>query len=73
MKRVLIFICVAVLAISGCISNDIPYPVVVPSITALDVENAKSVDVDYNNRVVTHKSYSVIFKYYYENIQKICK
>lgn len=53
MKRVLIFICVAVLAISGCISNDIPYPVVVPSITALDVENAKSVDVDYNNRVVT--------------------
>ena len=53
MKRVLIFICVAVLAISGCISNDIPYPVVVPSITVLDVENAKSVDVDYNNRVVT--------------------
>ena len=45
--------CVAFLAISGCISNDIPFPVVVPNITSMEVENAESVEIDSQNRTVT--------------------
>ena len=53
MKRVLIYICIAVLAVSGCISNDLPYPVLVPNIVSMDVEDAKNVEIDYNSRTVT--------------------
>ena len=47
------YILVAILAVSGCITNDIPYPVVVPNIVSIDVEGAKNIDVDVVNRIVT--------------------
>ena len=53
MKRTLLYILVAILAVSGCITNDIPYPVVVPNIVSMDVEGAKNIDVDVVNRIVT--------------------
>lgn len=51
MKKITVAI-FAVLAAAGCIRNDIPYPVVVPHIISLDVEGAKSVDIDQNSRTV---------------------
>lgn len=44
---------IALLGVVGCISNDIPYPVVVPHITSLQAEGSESVDIDYANRTVT--------------------
>ena len=38
---------------TGCINNDLPYPLVVPNITSMTVQNAVSVDIDYNKREVT--------------------
>ncbi len=52
MKKILIYT-IALLALAGCISNDIPYPVLVPNITALDVEGSESVDINYEKRTVT--------------------
>lgn len=45
MKRVLTYSCV-LLALASCIKNDLPYPVVVPSITAMQVSGALSVSID---------------------------
>lgn len=52
MKKILIYIC-AVLGLTGCITNDIPYPVLVANITAMEVEGSKSVDINYDKKVVT--------------------
>ena len=52
MKKILIYT-IAILALAGCISNDIPYPVLVPNITALEVEGSESVDINYEKRTVT--------------------
>lgn len=41
------------LAATGCISNDLPYPVVVPNISSMSVEGAERVDIDYNQHKVT--------------------
>ena len=38
---------------TGCITNDLPYPVVVPNITSMEVEGAEKVNIDYDKRVVT--------------------
>ena len=38
---------------TGCITNDIPYPVVVPHLTSFEVAGAQSVDVDQDNQIVT--------------------
>ena len=51
MKKILIYI-FALISLAGCISNDIPYPVLEPSITALDVEGAVNVEIDNTNRCV---------------------
>ncbi|MBE6251143.1 MAG: hypothetical protein E7111_05755 [Bacteroidales bacterium] len=52
MKKLLLYI--SVLAIfQGCITNDIPYPVLVPNIISLEVEGSESVVINHNNRVVT--------------------
>ena len=40
-------------ALSGCIRNDIPYPVIPASITAMDVEGALSVGIDEQNSRVS--------------------
>ena len=52
MKKILIYIC-AVLGMTGCITNDIPYPVLEPNITAIEVEGARSVEIDNAKRLVT--------------------
>lgn len=53
MMKKLIFILAAAFFLYGCIDNDLPYPVVVPHITALDVIDAESVTIDYESQVVT--------------------
>ena len=52
MKK-LIYIFSALLCLSACIDNDLPYPVVVPHITALEADGAESLSIDYENRTVT--------------------
>ena len=49
-ERLSIFI-LPLLALS-CVKNDIPYPVVVPHILALDAEGAKSVDINNDEQTV---------------------
>ena len=53
MMKKLIYILIMALGLSACIDNDLPYPVVVPHITALEAEGAESVSIDYENRTVT--------------------
>lgn len=53
MKKILIYVALAMLAVTGCISNDLPYPVVVPNISSMSVEGAERVDIDYNQHKVT--------------------
>ena len=38
---------------AGCITNDLPYPVLVPNIIGLSAENAEDVFIDYDNRQIT--------------------
>ena len=52
MKKLLIYT-IGLLLLNGCISNDIPYPVLVPNITSLEVEGSESVDINYNRRTIT--------------------
>ena len=52
MKK-LIYIIFALIAFSGCITNDIPYPVIVPNVVSVEVEGAEKVDVDNALRVIT--------------------
>lgn len=53
MMKKLIYAILAMLCMDGCISNDLPYPVVVPNIVGLTAENAEQVDIDYDQRLVT--------------------
>ena len=39
--------------VAGCIHNDLPYPVVVPNITSMKVQDAVDVEIDYDAREVT--------------------
>lgn len=39
--------------LAGCIHNDLPYPVVVPNITSMTVQDAVKVDIDYEAHQVT--------------------
>ncbi len=52
MKRLFYISCIA-LAMSGCIRNDLDYPVVYGGFTSFEVEGAKTVEIDKNNYVVT--------------------
>ena len=38
---------------TGCITNDLPYPVVVPNITSIEAVDAEDVVIDYENQTVT--------------------
>ena len=40
------------LFMAGCIHNDLPYPVVVPNVTSMTVQDAVKVDIDYEAREV---------------------
>ena len=53
MKKTLIYLCLAAFACAGCIKNDLPYPVVVPNITSMTVQDAVKVDIDYEAQEVT--------------------
>lgn len=53
MMKKLINMMTAALCMAGCITNDLPYPVVVPNITGLEVEDAENVVIDYDAQVVT--------------------
>ena len=41
------------MAVTGCISNDLPYPVVVPHITAMTVDGASNVSINQDTRTIT--------------------
>ena len=54
MKKSLIYKCLPLLLIPvGCITNDIPYPVVVPHILSVDVQDAVDVRIDQQAQEVT--------------------
>lgn len=53
MKKRLIYIFMAMLSMAGCITNDLPYPVVVPNITSVEAVDAEDVVIDYENQMVT--------------------
>ena len=52
MKRLLLISC-ALLALAGCIRNDLDYPVVYGGFISFEVEGAKSVEIDKNAYVIT--------------------
>lgn len=53
MMKKFIYIIAALIGLTGCIDNDLPYPVVVPHIISLDAVGAESVDIDYDECTVT--------------------
>jgi hypothetical protein len=53
MKKSFIYLLLSACVCIGCINNDIPYPVVVPNITSMTVQDAVKVDIDYDAREVT--------------------
>ena len=53
MRRAIISLLISVTFLTGCIHNDLPYPVVVPNITSMTVQDAVKVDIDYETQVVT--------------------
>lgn len=53
MKKILTYIILALFPLSGCITNDLPYPVMVPTVLSVEVEGASSVDIDNANRTIT--------------------
>ena len=53
MKNKLRYLILSLLSLVGCISNDLPYPVLVPSIVSVSVEGAKDVEIDNASRVIT--------------------
>lgn len=53
MKKRFLTYSAVLLALASCIKNDLPYPVVVPSITSMQVSGALSVDIDSDARTVS--------------------
>ena len=53
MKKRLIYLISALFAFTGCITNDLPYPVVVPNVVSVEVEGAGNVEIDNAKRVIT--------------------
>lgn len=52
MKKALIYL-VSALFLTGCITNDIPFPIVVPHVTSVTVQDAVDVKIDYEQQEVT--------------------
>ena len=52
MKKILIYT-IAMLGLVGCISNDIPYPVLVPNIASLEVDGSERIDINFAKRTAT--------------------
>lgn len=53
MKKILLYIFTATMLLTGCITNDLPYPIVVPAVTSIDVNDAVSVEIDVDKQIVT--------------------
>ena len=53
MKKRLIYLISALFAFASCITNDLPYPVVVPNVVSVEVEGAGNVEIDNAKRVIT--------------------
>lgn len=53
MRRSIISFLFSIAILTGCIHNDLPYPVVVPHITSMTVLDAVEVDIDHDAREVT--------------------
>lgn len=53
MKKILTYFLLAVFALSSCVDNDLPYPIVVPHITSVIVDEAEKIDIDYDKQTVT--------------------
>ena len=52
MRKTFLFLIASMLFMAGCIHNDLPYPVVVPNVTSMTVQDAVNVDIDYDAREV---------------------
>lgn len=53
MRKRLAYIILALVALTGCITNDIPYPVIVPNILSFTVDGAEDVFIDNDSHTVT--------------------
>ena len=53
MKKIFIYLTFALFALAGCVDNDLPYPVVVPNITSVIVDEAEDIKINYDKRTVT--------------------
>lgn len=53
MRKTLISLLLSMVFMAGCIHNDLPYPLVVPNITSMTVQDAVKVDIDYDAQTVT--------------------
>lgn len=53
MKKILTYFLLAAFALTSCVNNDLPYPIVIPNITSVIVDEADKIDIDYENQVVT--------------------
>ena len=53
MKNKLTYLILSLLAFTGCISNDLPYPVLVPNVVSVSVDGAKNVEINNASRVIT--------------------
>ena len=53
MKRAFEYLCLSIFFLTGCIHNDLPYPVVVPHITSMNVQDAVEIDINYDLQEVT--------------------
>lgn len=53
MKKALLYITSFLFVTTGCITNDIPYPVVVPHVISFEVPDAQNVTIDPDNQVIT--------------------
>ena len=53
MKKILTYFLLAAFALTSCVDNDLPYPIAIPNITSVIVDEADKIDIDYENQVVT--------------------
>ena len=55
LQRLFLLIAISVfsLSLTGCVSNDLPYPVVVPNVVSVIVDDAEKVDINHDKREIT--------------------
>lgn len=53
MKKSLAYLFAVLVTAVSCITNDLPYPVIVPHITSIAVDGAENVDINFEDRIIT--------------------